>query len=215
MNNKIFPTLAIICFFTSACSNPADKVGFNKDYVIKDGFEIKELVYKWNTSTLNSINELKNMCNDSIALIYENRIEALKASWNWNNKTLTYQTSARYKFLEKLRSSFLRSSKFDGTIIELTRSGEEVSLQNYLLFSDESSAQSMILYQYVQNNWLEMKIERNVRLDMQNYLNKNHVNFGIGNNEDDIIVTKFIKGNIIKVNFLLYQTVLDFPLKIY
>jgi hypothetical protein len=158
------------------------------------------ILIKWNQLTQASLNSNISNAKDSFTKkLYQNRLEAFLHN---NSRVLLDSNSLRKKFLDRLENEGKLDE--DVYVLEANSSGNVVQIKNYLIQEKNPKTFSIKIYYYVDDRWVTDNKEKEVFLDINNSLIDSFLPFGNGFNRDDLIISKFSKGNIeVSIYFLM------------
>jgi len=167
--------------------------------------DIDSLFLNWNRATLSSLSRsCSQMEKASDRSLCENRIITMPGFWSIEDDSLN-RSSIRWAFLKKIRTDSNNLSK-DWTVIEVMKTGEKVSLLNYIISYNGINA-TVITYTYVKGNWLKSN-EKNSMLKIEDF------KFPVGkallpsnSYPHDIIVTNFRLNTVLESNYYLEHTI--------
>lgn len=162
----------------------------------------------WNKATLLSLNNHINSSQTSAKEIYRNRLSAFKAFIEIDDDNKVNSKSIRYQFLDEIFSK-ANSKKKDFYVIEANRSGESIELRNYLIYINSKNSVDVDIYNYINGKWIKNVVTEKIDLHFDSNLKVYATKFGLGFNQDDVIITQFINNTINASEYYLYSTLLD------
>lgn len=171
--------------------------------------EMDEVFKSWNTSTINSIEkQISQAKNETFKYVCENRKKSLKGYWEIDEFNQVNINSIRYEFLNKI-IRFKNSNDF--YVIEANKSGEYVTIQNYLIYKKNKKVE-IFRFEYIKGEgWKLMEkfsIKGNVEITPEKY----YLEFGSGVNHSDVIITHFANKCVDESYYYIYSTMGNFSL---
>lgn len=158
----------------------------------------------WNKCTLHSLTEQINNSNDSAENnLYENRILSFKALVGIVNEEDVNVNSIRYQFFKQVDKS--SKVKTDFYVIEANRLGERVEILNYILYPNINNTRISV-YSFKGGTWIQKDTVLNFHVSINNDLKTYKTMFGLGFNQDDIIITHFSNSKPIASQYYLFST---------
>ncbi|MCO5949818.1 hypothetical protein [Mucilaginibacter flavidus] len=157
----------------------------------------------WNKATLKSINKQIELAkNNSEMVLYKNRLLAFKALISIDDSEKVNANSIRYKFINEIMKNGTNRKEF--YIIEANHSGEQVELRNYVVYP--IAGDIVDTYNLIGNRWVKGVSSKKLNLNLNVKLKKNRTQFGLGINQDDIIITQFIDNTVNESEYYLFTT---------
>ncbi|WP_436484493.1 hypothetical protein [Chitinophaga sp. ARDCPP14] len=150
---------------------------------------IYNLFYHWNKTSLAALDmTTRSANNDQERNLYQSKLDAMSDIWKIKPGSINNE-SLRWLFLEQISPDFDWKDK-DWAVIEVKKSGERISLMNYLIYYHENETK-IIVYDYNRGKWIKLKesiehfrINDLIRSDIKVPINE-------GRNFCDIVVTDF------------------------
>lgn len=167
--------------------------------------QIENIFKSWNEATLNSLKiHISSTQNEQVKIYYENRYQILKSYLKIKNYNEINSNSIRYKLLQLKDQNWGKSFY----IIESNESGEKVSVISYIVVQENSNTK-IYKYEFLSSKW------RKIDEYISNFIYEKDlcsVEFGKGQNQNDIIVTYIKNNKVISSDFFLFSTItaLDF-----
>jgi hypothetical protein len=160
----------------------------------------------WNKDTFKSLeSHIKLKSQNLQDSLYKNRILTLTGYWGIENLEDINRQSIRYSFLSKLFPD-RKNENIDFYVVEANRSGESVQLRNFFFYIDSSHTAYIEFYVFLKNRWDRVGEAKINNFYVAESLKSDFVEFGKGNNDDDVIVTKFHQGKIKESEYYLIST---------
>ena len=176
----------------------------------KQDKEIDEVLKSWNTSTMNSIEkQISQTKNETFKYVCENRKNSLKRYLEIDEFNQVNKNSIRYEFLNKI---FRFKNSNDFYVIEANKSGEYVTIQNYVIYKKNKKKVEIFRFEYIKGKgWMLMEkfsIKGNVEISPEKY----YLEFGSGVNQSDVIITHFANKCVDESYYYIYSTMGNFSL---
>lgn len=199
-----FPSLFLSCFFAFfSCVN----MGSNR--YNNENLNMDKIFINWNKATLLSLNSHINSSSQTTEKeIFKNRLLAFKAFIEIDKGTTINHKSIRYQFLNEIFLNAKKKKK-DFYVIEANRSGEAVELRNYLVYINSQNSIDVDIYNYVNGKWIKNMITEKLYLYFDSNLKGYATKFGLGFNQDDVIITQFNNNTVSASEYYLYSTFSD------
>ncbi len=181
---------------------------FNKkhNYQSHSEVNIDSLFYNWNKATLSSLNKsIHSIVDSSERGMYENRLLAFKSYGGFSSDRSVDTASIRYQFLKAISDNV--NNRY--YVIEANRSGEAVEIRNYLIFLDSENKTEVCTYNYSNGKWIKNNNSERISFYFDKRLKTYFTQFGLGFNQDDVIITEFVGNKVISSEFYLYGTLAD------
>lgn len=160
----------------------------------------------WNKSTLQSLAKQIESAKDSAEIsLYENRVLAFKAFVDIDKPEDVNVNSVRYQFIQGVSESV--SNQKDFYIIEANRSGERVEIRNYVVYPSATGGKAEVnVYNFINRKWIKSSVSKEMDLPLSDSLTSYRTKFGLGFNQDDVIITHFVKNAVTTSEYYLYTT---------
>jgi hypothetical protein len=193
MNFSLAYILYWLTFFT--CSSSHNMI--NKDTIFKT----------WNKATLQSLSKQGESTKDSVEMsLYENRILAFKAFVDINSAEDVNVNSIRYQFVQTIGED---NNQKDFYIIEANRSGERVEIRNYIVYPKAANKAEVNVYNFIDRKWVKSSISKEINFPLTDSLASYRTKFGLGFNQDDVIITRVKDNTVTASEYYLYTTLTD------
>ncbi|SHK78847.1 hypothetical protein SAMN05444266_101145 [Chitinophaga jiangningensis] len=168
---------------------------------------IDSLFLNWNRVTLNSLSRLcSDMEEQSDRSLCENRIATMPGFWAIEDDSLN-RSSIRWIFLNKMENDSNKLSK-DWTIVEVMKTGEKVSLVNYIISYSGTNA-NIIKYVYAKGEWIKIN-EKISMLKIGDFkLPISKTLLSSNSYPYDVIITNFKQDSVCESNYYLEHTIAD------
>ncbi|HEY4061454.1 MAG TPA: hypothetical protein VGM30_06120 [Puia sp.] len=165
---------------------------------------IDSVISNWNNKTYLSLIGQKMRTPDSTQKErYQNRLEGLRAYFD-SNPTKANK-SFRYRFLSGVLSDAIRKKK-EFYVIETTNSEAEVLIRNFVVYPYSDNRVNVEVYVCGERGWTRQAEAKKLKCTILDGFERNYIRFAHGFNDDDLIITKFDKGEIKYSDFYLYGT---------
>ena len=167
---------------------------------------INAIFVAWNKATYLSLNQEKTRAADSSEQQdYENRIENLKYIFVAKGHGIIDSESLRYQFLRKLNED-IGDRKGSFYVIEANQNGAKVLFRDYVVYLNSSHEVSVDVYIFGRDGWFKQAEAKSLTCNIVDGFNRNHVKFGHGFNDDDVIISKFEKNTVKYSDYFLSGT---------
>ena len=178
-------------------------LSFGQQHIMDKLINIEKISIEWNMATEKSLQDQIAKKNNPQKQLLENRLDALKAYLGIENFDRANKNSIRYKFLQTLGYENFKKSEF--YIVEADESGEQIVIQNYVIYPTGLNSVKIDRYKYMGENW-KRKESYDLNINIKSNLKEYQVKFGTSESQDDIIITHFLKSNVINSEFYLFST---------
>lgn len=198
---QMYYSLKCVLYFVIflSCNNT-----FTANYNLQ-GMNTDTVFIQWNQATLKSLqSRIHSASDNSERSIYKNRILAFKAAMEIDADTTINTQSIRYQFLKTLLKDTAHFSA-NFYVIEAERSGEMLEIINYVIYPNDIGF-NIATYNFERGEWRKGSNIKRVNVRLPNDLEIQYVNFGLGFNQEDIIVTKFNESKITASAYYVYTT---------
>nr|WP_295871362.1 hypothetical protein [uncultured Chitinophaga sp.] len=146
------------------------------------------------------------MKKESDRSLCQNRLATIPGFWSIEEDSLN-RSSIRWTFLEKMMTDADKLSK-EWTIVEVVKTGEKVSLLNYVINYNGQNA-TVVRYSYVNGSWLKVN-ERIGRYKIENFRRSVAESLLPSNSYPyDVIITNFKLDSVMESNYHLEHTIAD------
>ena len=161
----------------------------------------------WNKASLQSLAKQISSTKDSAERsLYENRVLAFKAFVDIDKAEDVNVKSIRYQFMQEMIKNVDNNQK-DYYIVEANRSGERVEVRNYAIYPrTEGDKADVNVYNFSNRRWNKVSMSKEINFPFLDSLTSYRTKFGLGFNQDDVIVTHFVNNTIITSEYYLYST---------
>ena len=192
--------LVFASYFSALC--PCNDKGIREPMILN----IDTLFINWNKATIKSLDDQISQTKDTTQktqLI--NRLSALKYYVDIKRIEEVNATSIRYQLLAEIEK--FNYGKSDFYVIESNRSGEKIDIISYVIYLNNPD--TLNIYNFIKNKWVRHSafLGNNLNLDtnLKNYFTK----FGLGFNQDDVIISLLNDRNVLSSEFFLFATLAD------
>lgn len=162
--------------------------------------ECVNLIKRWNTATANSL-QIKNLNDVNVVRVLENRRLLFEKYSALNEDDSIVMKSPRAKFVNEVNIFGEDRGLKNIIIIETIRSGEIVSLKNYLLEKSKNNELTISVFFFEDNKWIKTSVTKNDSIEFVSPISQ-YLNLSLsGINNEELIITKFGENEIIDSQF--------------
>ncbi|MEO7696913.1 MAG: hypothetical protein ABIS36_23300 [Chryseolinea sp.] len=152
---------------------------------------VDSLFVTWNKASIQSLKRQIRDTGDSEHR-YADELSAFKELLGIYSEKSINNNSIRYKFLTKIKAT---ERSLDFFILESNRSGETIEIVNYVAYYEGTLVKKLFRYRYSNNRWI-LDIEKQIELEYERDFLRSMKKYGEGNNQENVIITKFSKGKV-------------------
>jgi hypothetical protein len=159
----------------------------------------------WNKATLQSLAKKTTSKIDSTEEYFlKNRTLAFKAFVDINTGDDVNVNSIRYQFIREVLAHKRNQENY--YVVEANRSGEQVEITNYLVYSDTAGKSYVEVYNFTNGKWVRGAAIHEVGFVFSDSLMLYREKFRLGFNQDDVIITRFENRKVVVSEYYLFTT---------
>jgi hypothetical protein len=163
---------------------------------------IDAVVDAWNSKTVSSINSLIKASPDNWERkMYRGKLTEFK----YYVKQKGSDASIRSKLLKSI-NVIIPKNIGEFYIVEANQSGESVKIRAFLIYVTRDGLTHVRKFTYNKDQWIWSKLHLDKKVQVRSNLSKYRLRFDLGFNDDDVVISHFVKGRVMDSQYYLYGT---------